>query len=124
MVSSLATLLFPVEKLLDLSRAQSRVATFPIYRAFPPDGLKDLDLRLFFYRNKMFHNGFEWPRSECLNFAKRIEERKWEGWFGRSEHGDEPWIFYMSDDFIRCYLEMIDKILDACLTIPVRTGCR
>jgi hypothetical protein len=78
-----------------------------------PDGLESLLQALFSYRNKMFHCGFEWPKNECLRFAKRIEEKNWEGWFDRSEHGEEPWIFYMSDDFIKRCLEMIDKVLDA-----------
>jgi hypothetical protein len=78
-----------------------------------PDGLESLLEALFSYRNKMFHCGFEWPKNECLRFAKRIEEKNWEGWFDRSEHGEEPWIFYMSDDFIKSCLEMIDKVLDA-----------
>jgi hypothetical protein len=78
-----------------------------------PDGLERLLEALFSYRNKMFHCGFEWPQNECLKFAKRIEEKNWEGWFDRSEHGDEPRIFYMSDDFIKLCLEMIDKVLDA-----------
>lgn len=78
-----------------------------------PDGLESLLEALFSYRNKMFHCGFEWPKDECLRFAKRIEEKNWEGWFDRSEHGQEPWIFYMSDDFIKGCLEMIDKVLDA-----------
>ena len=78
-----------------------------------PDGLERLLAALFHYRNKMFHCGFEWPKHECLKFAKWIEREKWEGWFDRSDHGDEPWIFYMSDDFIRGCLEMIDKVLDA-----------
>jgi hypothetical protein len=78
-----------------------------------PVGLESLLEALFSYRNKMFHCGFEWPKDECLKFAKRIEEKKWEGWFDRSEHGDEPWIFYMSDDLIEACIEMIDKLLDA-----------
>ncbi|HEV3333223.1 MAG TPA: hypothetical protein VG096_19685 [Bryobacteraceae bacterium] len=78
-----------------------------------PAGLESLLEALFAYRNKMFHCGFEWPKDECLKFAKLIEEKNWDGWFDRSEHGEEPWIFYMSDDFIKGCLEMIDKVLDA-----------
>jgi hypothetical protein len=78
-----------------------------------PDGLENLLDALFSYRNKMFHCGFEWPKNECLKFAERIEEKHWKGWFDRSERANEPWIFYMSDDFIKVCLEMIGKVLDA-----------
>jgi hypothetical protein len=78
-----------------------------------PDGLQSLLEALFYYRNKMFHYGFEWPRSECLKFSKRIAEKKWDDWFERAEHAGEPWIFYMSDDFIKLCLGMTDKVLDA-----------
>ncbi|CDO60271.1 hypothetical protein BN1012_Phect2058 [Candidatus Phaeomarinobacter ectocarpi] len=67
---------------------------------------------LFAYRNKMFHNGFEWPMEERHKFGKRIENEAWpEGWFTQSNTGGEPWIFYMSDDFIKHCLKMIDQVL-------------
>lgn len=78
-----------------------------------PDGLKDTLSALFYYRNKMFHFGFEWPKEECLKFAQRVKEQKWENWLQWSQHGDEPWIFYMSDEFIEHCLAMLDKVLDA-----------
>jgi hypothetical protein len=78
-----------------------------------PDGIERLLEGLFDYRNRMFHCGLEWPKEECLKFAKQIETRKWDGWFEWSKHGDEPWIFYLSNDFIKQCLEMIDKVLDA-----------
>ncbi|WP_294329209.1 hypothetical protein [uncultured Sphingomonas sp.] len=41
---------------------------------------------LFRYRNKMFHNGFEWPLAERVKFAKDVAE--WPaGWFVKSERG-------------------------------------
>jgi hypothetical protein len=88
-----------------------------------PDGLEGLLEALFDYRNRMFHCGFEWPKDECLKFAKEIEARKWEGWFERWERGDEPWMFHMADEFIKYCLEMIDKVLDA-LDGIARTNCR
>jgi hypothetical protein len=46
-------------------------------------------------------------------FARRIQENNWEDCFEQSQRGDEPWIFYISDDFSRGCLESIDKVLDA-----------
>ena len=40
-----------------------------------PDGLDSTLLALFAYRNRMFHNGFEWPQKECSKFEKSIEKR-------------------------------------------------
>jgi hypothetical protein len=67
---------------------------------------------LFTYRNKMFHNGFEWPQDVRAAFAKLIVDEKWPAdWFQTSTSGGEPWIFYMSDTLIRLCLETIDKVL-------------
>lgn len=68
---------------------------------------------LFAYRNKMFHNGFEWPVGERRAFEKLMIDEKWPGgWFAKSEHGSDPWIFYMSDDFVDCCLKLIDEMLE------------
>ncbi len=73
---------------------------------------------LFRYRNRMFHNGFEWPVDERAKFDEDVAG--WpDGWFLKSERGTskkgimEPWIFYMSADFIRDTLKMIEAIIEA-----------
>jgi len=76
-----------------------------------PPGLRVMLEALFLYRNKMFHNGFEWPEAERRAFAENA--KKWPGWFRNSLHGGEPWIFYMSDEFMTHCLQMIDKLLDS-----------
>lgn len=65
------------------------------------------------YRNSMFHNGFEWPLDERKRFGELIAAEGWsDRWFKRSTSGDDPWIFYMSDEFIAHCLDMIDQVLE------------
>lgn len=65
----------------------------------PPDLSKTLSA-LFRYRNKMFHNGFEWPNEERRMFQKALHQEGWGAWFSMATHDNEPWVFYMTDDFI------------------------
>jgi hypothetical protein len=74
--------------------------------AFLPADLHATLEPLFSYRNKMFHNGLEWPALECQRFALRIEQEKWQEWFESAKHGNDPWIFYMTDKFIAHCLDM------------------
>ena len=77
-----------------------------------PTGLpKTLDA-LFSYRNKMFNGGFEWPKGECARFAKRIDQEEWQAWFSSATHGGEPWIFYMTDQFISHCFDQVHPLLD------------
>lgn len=47
---------------------------------YMPEDLEPILHALFQYRNKMFHNGFEWPECERRAFAKNLS--KWpDGWF-------------------------------------------
>lgn len=67
---------------------------------------------LFKYRNKMFHNGFEWPKDERAKFERLIVTSGWPSdWFSRSTSNHETWIIYMSDVLIRHSLTRIDEIL-------------
>ncbi len=69
---------------------------------------------LFSYRNKMFHNGFEWPAAERTDFDRRIRSSQWpDHWFNKSSWGDKPWIFYMSQILIDDCLCMIDQLPEA-----------
>jgi hypothetical protein len=80
---------------------------------FLPRSLDKTLNALFSYRNKMFHNGLEWPMEERLRFAKRIEDESWPNeWFSRATSGDEPWIYYLSQSFIDHCLQTIVQILD------------
>ena len=78
-----------------------------------PSGYDRVLLALFAYRNKMFHLGFEWPMEERIKFGDRVRSGEWPAeWFQKSTTGDEPWIFYMSDEFIRHCLTTIDEVLE------------
>jgi hypothetical protein len=65
---------------------------------------------LFRYRNDNFHHGFEWPR----DVRERFEKQQWPtAWIEKAMTGEEPWIFYLSDDFIKECLTIIDEVLNA-----------
>lgn len=82
-------------------------------KRFPSD-LKAVLLALFTYRNKMFHNGFEWPVDERQQFAKKIKDEGWpSAWFSVATTNDNPWIFFMSDNFIQHCDKTIELVLDA-----------
>jgi hypothetical protein len=78
-----------------------------------PDGLHKTIDALFDYRNFMFHNGFEWPKARCREFNDHIEKRGWQPWFSKATRSDEPWIFYMTDEFIQHCLGLLHKLLEA-----------
>lgn len=68
---------------------------------------------LFKYRNKIFHNGFEWPKRERSNFEALIVHEGWPtAWFERSLSNGETWIVYMSDVLIELALKRLDEMLD------------
>jgi hypothetical protein len=79
----------------------------------------DFDQRieaLFLYRNRVFHDEFEWPNRERLEFESRIKSLPIE-WFDKAEknkgHGDEEvWLFYLSNDFIGDAVATIEAVLD------------
>ena len=67
---------------------------------------------LFAYRNKMFHCGFEWTPEERLRFQKRLDSSGWpQDWFAKATAGGEPWIFYLTDTFVRHCLERIEQAI-------------
>lgn len=69
---------------------------------------------LFTYRNMMFHNGFEWPIERRDAFAKTIQNQNLaEAWFSKATRNDEPWIYYMSPEFVSRCLTLVDEILTA-----------
>ena len=75
-----------------------------------PKDLKPTLEALFQYRNKMFHNGLEWPPQERRAFATNVSE--WpDGWFGDATMDNEPWMFYMSPEFISHCIATIEEVL-------------
>lgn len=76
-----------------------------------PDDLRMSLEALFLYRNKMFHHGFEWPKKERDAFEART--KSWpSNWFSKATSGGQPWLFYLTDDFIAQLVEMLEHILD------------
>jgi hypothetical protein len=64
------------------------------------------------YRNKMFHCGLEWPIEERRKFYNRIKNERWpENWLSFSKSGDEPWIFYLTDEFIKKCIESSENAI-------------
>lgn len=78
---------------------------------------KDIELTLsalIAYRNKMFHCGFEWPPEERGKFQSQIDKSKWPAtWFMTATSGGDPWIYYMSDEFIDHCMKTIDNVITA-----------
>jgi hypothetical protein len=80
---------------------------------FLPEAFAAMHAALTAYRNSMFHNGFEWPLDERKRFGELIISEGWpDNWFNRSTSGGDPWIFYMSDEFIEHCLQTIDQVLE------------
>ncbi|MCY4556441.1 MAG: hypothetical protein OXF79_08705 [Chloroflexi bacterium] len=80
--------------------------------AYLPASLPKTLSALFEYRNKLFHNGFEWPMVERERFGNSIRQNQWPSeWFSQSTSDGEPWIFYMSPEFIQHCLATIDEVL-------------
>jgi hypothetical protein len=97
----------------DIVKGINQLATSTGLQSFLPEGYQKTLSALFSYRNNMFHNGFEWPPEARQKFANRIINNGWPGnWFAQATRGDEPWVFYMSDDFIAHCLQMIDQVLE------------
>ena len=79
-------------------------------KPYMPSDLKSTLEALFTYRNAMFHNSFEWPPTERERFAKQLSQ--WpDGWFNAATLDDEPWIFYMSSEFVDHCLDVVEKVL-------------
>jgi len=81
-------------------------------KTYLPSDIKLILTVLFSYRNKMFHCGLEWPIEERKNFYKRIKNERWpENWLSFSKSGDEPWIFYLTDEFIKKCVEASENVI-------------
>ena len=46
------------------------------------------------------------------SFAKGIDSDGWTNCFSRAESGDDPWFFYMTQDFVERCLDTIYEIID------------
>ena len=82
--------------------------------SFLPNDIKWVLTVLFAYRNKMFHFGFEWPKEERKCFWDRIENEDWPpNWLAKATIGDEPWMIYLTSEFIWHCVETIEQIINS-----------
>jgi hypothetical protein len=80
--------------------------------ALLPAQTEDILKALFTYRNRMFHNGFEWPIEERRRFEDLV--KKWPAsWFQSSKTDEQPWVFYLSDSFISECMSLIEETITA-----------
>lgn len=97
---------------LDVARGIPQLADAVGLSPYLPQDLATTLLALTAYRNKMFHCGFEWPISDRSKFAGRIASSEWPaGWFSSSTSGGEPWVFYMTDLFVKHCLNLIEQVI-------------
>ena len=90
-------------------------------REYMPKDLKLTLDALFLYRNKMFHHGLEWPQTQRKAFADRLSD--WpEGWFSSSTSDGEPWMFYMSGEFISHCLDTVEDVLRGLIRFQLGPG--
>ncbi len=82
-------------------------------RSFLPKDIEILLTVLFSYRNKMFHCGFEWPIEERHRFWNRNINEKWpSNWLNSATSDGEPWIIYLTDDFVTHCINSIEQIIN------------
>lgn len=97
----------------DLVKGIMQLADATGLQPYLPQNLEHTLQALFEYRNKMFHHGFEWPLVERRKFATRIRKAGWQSdWFTKASRGDDPWVFYMSEPFIKHAMKMIDHVIE------------
>lgn len=61
----------------------------------------------------MFHNGFEWPLDEMERFHNRLKEEGWpEGWVEIATSNHQPWVYYLSREFIAHAVDTIERTLE------------
>lgn len=77
-----------------------------------PKFFKETITCVFAYRNKMFHNGLEWSKSESAKFSSFLKEKRIPAkWFDVATSGGSPWCYFMTNEFITHLLSFSDKIL-------------
>jgi hypothetical protein len=66
---------------------------------------------LFAYRNRMLHCGLESPEYERTKFACLIQENGRDDWFALATSSDKPWVFCLTERFIKACLDEIERML-------------
>ena len=82
-------------------------------KGYMPADLEPTLFALFEYRNKMFHGGFEWSSEELSKFERRLGQNIWPSdWFDVAQCGDQPWMFYMTPDFVDLCFKVAVKVVE------------
>ena len=98
----------------DLVRGIMQLSEATGLKPFLPHDIELVLKVLFAYRNKMFHCGFEWPVVERARFWSRIQNENWPtNWLEKSTSGGEPWIIYLSGEFIQYCVKTIEQLIDS-----------
>lgn len=97
----------------DIAVAVRQLITATGLGAYLPADFDSAFDALVTYRNRMFHNGFEWPVEARTKFKALLEAKGWNDWFRSSLTNHQPWIFYMSPDFIDRCLDLVEDLLVA-----------
>ena len=67
---------------------------------------------LILYRNKMFHNGLEWPKVECKKFQEMMKSKKWpKTWFILANLTADSQMFTMETQFVEHCFHIIEKVV-------------
>jgi hypothetical protein len=83
-------------------------------KQFLPHDIEMVLRVLFSYRNKMFHCGFEWPMEERICFWECIQNGYWpENWLDKATIGNDPWIIYLTGEFIQHCINTTEKVIEA-----------
>ena len=98
----------------DLVRGIIQLSEATGLRTFLPDDIELVLTVLFAYRNKMFHCGFEWPVKERVRFWNRIQNEEWPAnWLDNATSGGEPWIIYLSGEFVQHCIKTIEQVINS-----------
>ena len=102
----------PKKARIDLPDGIKQLADYTGLKRFLPDDYDQTLGALFCYRNKIFHNGLEWPKEECEKFKKTVQENKWQDWFIEDNLSQDSQTFTMQAEFIDHCLTTIDGVID------------
>ena len=95
----------------DLAQGIPQLAVSTGLVKFLPDEYHETVKALFWYRNQMFHNGFEWPKDKC-KFLSSEEASKWpETWFTMVDYYSDSPMVIMNDKLIEDCLDTIDGVV-------------
>jgi len=67
---------------------------------------------LFTFRNRSLHNAYRWPKATIARFKKCVDQRGWQPWVQWAMCGEQPWMAYLTDEFISDQLSLTRRLTD------------